>query len=46
MEQTQQNTPQVDVQKVIEALLRQVTESARRIAILEAFLDQTENTVK
>lgn len=43
MDQAQKNAPQVDVQKVIEALLRQVTESARRIAILEALLDQGEN---
>ena len=35
----QQETPQVDVQKIINALLRQITEAANKIAILEALLE-------
>ena len=38
MEQ-EQEAPQVDVQKVVNSLLRQITEAAQRIAVLEALLE-------
>jgi|688.fasta_scaffold02983_9 hypothetical protein len=33
---------QVDAQKVINSLLRQITEAAQKIALLEALLEQAE----
>ena len=40
MEQNQeQNAPQIDAQKVISSLLRQITDLSNRVAILEALLE-------
>ena len=40
MEQKQeQDGPQVDAQKVINSLLRQITDLSNRVAILEALLE-------
>ena len=35
----EQSAPQVDVQKVVNSLLRQITEAAHKISILEALLE-------
>lgn len=40
MSNIENNGPQVDVDKVINSLLRQISESAKKIAILEAILEQ------
>lgn len=40
MEQTQeQDAPQIDAQKVIGSLLRQIAELSNKVAILEALLE-------
>lgn len=39
-EQEEQQGQQVDAQKVINSLLRQVTEAVQKIALLEALLEQ------
>ena len=43
---TEQNKgQQVDAQKVIASLLRQITEAAQKIALLEALVEQQQNSV-
>ena len=42
-EQEQQQNQQVDAQKVINSLLRQVTEAVQKIALLEALLEQQQD---
>jgi hypothetical protein len=42
MEEQEQQSQQVDAQKVINSLLRQITELAQKIALLEAMLEQNQ----
>lgn len=42
-EQEEQQGQQVDAQKVINSLLRQVTEAVQKIALLEALLEQQQD---